>query len=49
MRILLVLILVLGIGVLGFKIHMDISEEKMAHKSPLNAFPSNPLFLMEIN
>ena len=49
MRILVVLVLSICIGLLGFMVYLDLNEEKIAQKSPLIAFPSNPIFLLEID
>ena len=49
MRIIIVLILTFSIGLLGFMAYLDLNEDKITHESPLTAFPSNPLFLLEIN
>jgi hypothetical protein len=49
MRILVVLVLSISISLLGFMVYLDLNEEKIAQKSPFIAFPSNPLFLLEIN
>ena len=48
MRILVVLVLSISIGLLGFMVYLDLNEEKIAQKSPLIAFPVNPVFLLEI-
>ena len=49
MRIIIVLILTFSIGLLGFMAYLDLNEDKITHESPFTAFPSNPLFLLEIN
>ena len=49
MRILVVLVLSICISLLGFMVYLDLNEEKIAQKSPLIAFPSNPVFLLEID
>ena len=49
MRIIIVLILTFSIGLLGFMAYSDLNEDKITHESPLAAFPSNPLFLLETN
>lgn len=49
MRILVVLVLSISIGLLGFMVYLDLNEEKIAQKSPLIAFPANPVFLLEID
>ena len=48
MRILIVLVLSISIGLLSFMVYLDLNEEKIAQKSPLIAFPVNPVFLLEI-